>query len=51
MSSLNALVGLDVSDCGNTAIDEFFLVIMGTIVFLMQAGFAFLEAGSVNSKK
>ena len=27
--------------------DSFFLVIMGIIVFLMQTGFAFLEAGSV----
>ena len=28
-------------------VDAFFLVVMGCIVFLMQAGFAFLEAGSV----
>ena len=27
--------------------DAFFLVIMGIIVFLMQVGFAFLEAGAV----
>ena len=29
------------------SVDTFFLVVMGCIVFLMQAGFAFLEAGSV----
>ena len=28
-------------------VDNFFLVVMGCIVFLMQCGFAFLEAGSV----
>ena len=27
--------------------DSFFLVIMGIIVFLMQCGFSFLEAGAV----
>jgi len=27
--------------------DSFFLIIMGIIVFLMQIGFAFLEAGAV----
>jgi Amt family ammonium transporter len=27
--------------------DSFFLVVMGIIVFLMQCGFAFLEAGAV----
>ena len=27
--------------------DSFFLVIMGIIVFMMQLGFAFLEAGAV----
>ncbi|XP_072034499.1 putative ammonium transporter 1 [Amphiura filiformis] len=30
--------------------DDFFLIIMGCLVFFMQAGFAFLEAGSVRSK-
>jgi len=30
--------------------DGFFLIVMGCIVFLMQCGFAFLEAGSVRSK-
>ena len=30
--------------------DNFFLIVMGTIVFLMQCGFAFLEAGAVRSK-
>ena len=31
-------------------LDNFFLIVMGCIVFLMQAGFAFLEAGAVRSK-
>ena len=31
-------------------LDAFFLVIMGIVVFLMQCGFAFLEAGAVRSK-
>jgi len=31
-------------------LDKFFLIIMGIVVFLMQCGFAFLEAGSVRSK-
>ena len=30
--------------------DDFFKVILGTIVFLMQCGFAFLEAGAVRRK-
>lgn len=30
--------------------DHFFLLVMGIIIFLMQAGFAFLEAGSVRAK-
>ncbi|XP_012937656.1 putative ammonium transporter 1 [Aplysia californica] len=33
-----------------TDLDRFFLVVMGMIVYLMQCGFAFLEAGSVRSK-
>ena len=49
MSDLNATVAaLDASLkvlMFNT--DSFFLVIMGIIVFLMQVGFAFLEAGAV----
>ena len=31
----------------NDNVDAFFLIVMGCIVFLMQCGFAFLEAGSV----
>ena len=31
-------------------LDNFFIIVMGVIVFLMQAGFAFLEAGAVRSK-
>ena len=31
-------------------LDSFFLIIMGIVVFLMQCGFAFLEAGAVRSK-
>jgi len=30
--------------------DKFFLLVMGIVVFLMQCGFAFLEAGAVRSK-
>lgn len=30
--------------------DSFFLLVMGIVVFLMQCGFAFLEAGAVRSK-
>ncbi len=32
------------------SLDQFFLVVMGSIVYLMQLGFGFLEAGSVRSK-
>lgn len=42
--------------CGSTvgveslsAEDQFFLVVMGALVFFMQAGFAMLEAGSIES--
>ena len=31
-------------------IDHLFLMIMGTMILFMQAGFAFLEAGSVRAK-
>ena len=31
-------------------LNQFFLLIMGAVVMLMQAGFAFLEAGSVRAK-
>ena len=31
-------------------VDNFFLIVMGCIVFLMQCGFAFLEAGCVRYK-
>lgn len=31
-------------------LDDLFLMVMGTIILLMQAGFAFLEAGSVRAK-
>ena len=27
--------------------DAFFLIVIGTLIFFMQGGFAFLEAGSV----
>ena len=30
--------------------DDFFLVAMGSLILLMQAGFAFLEAGSIRAK-
>jgi Amt family ammonium transporter len=31
-------------------LNQFFLLIMGAMVLLMQSGFAFLEAGSVRAK-
>ena len=31
-------------------IDHLFLMLMGTVILFMQAGFAFLEAGSVRAK-
>ncbi|XP_033752653.1 putative ammonium transporter 1 isoform X1 [Pecten maximus] len=34
----------------NDNMDQFFLVTMGIIIYLMQCGFALLEAGSVRSK-
>jgi hypothetical protein len=34
-------------DILKTNADQFFLLINGMMVFLMQAGFAFLEAGAV----
>ena len=30
-----------------TNLDQFFLIVIGIIIFFMQCGFAFLEAGSV----
>ena len=33
-----------------TDMNQFFLVVMGMVVFLMQAGFAFFEAGTVRVK-
>ncbi len=32
------------------SINQFFLIVMGSIVYLMQMGFGFLEAGAVRSK-
>lgn len=31
-------------------VDELFLVLMGAIIIFMQAGFGFLEAGSIRAK-
>ena len=31
-------------------LDDFFLCVMGSVILLMQAGFAFIEAGSVRAK-
>eukprot|EP00057_Strongylocentrotus_purpuratus_P029558 XP_011684032.1 PREDICTED: putative ammonium transporter 1 [Strongylocentrotus purpuratus] len=36
--------------CTATDADHFFLIVMSCIIFLMQMGFAFLEAGSVRAK-
>lgn len=33
-----------------SSLDHFFLIVMGSIVYLMQLGFALLEAGAVRSK-
>ena len=33
-----------------TNVDHFFLTVLGIIVFFMQCGFGFLEAGAVRSK-
>ena len=37
-------------DHKKTNVDHFFLAVLGIIVFFMQCGFAFLEAGAVRSK-
>jgi len=34
----------------SSEIDKFFLIVMAVVIFFMQCGFAFLEAGSVRSK-
>ena len=31
----------------SSEIDKFFLIVMAVVIFFMQCGFAFLEAGSV----
>ena len=38
------------SEALKSNLDNFFLIVMGIVVFLMQCGFAFLEAGAVRSK-
>ena len=45
LSALEAKVATQGSNA-----DDFFLCVMGTLILLMQAGFAFLEAGSVRAK-
>ena len=42
--------GGEESDHKKTNVDHFFLAVLGIIVFFMQCGFAFLEAGAVRSK-
>ena len=37
-------------DAFKAEVDMWFLVVMGVLVFFMQAGFALLEAGSVRAK-
>jgi len=44
-----ATMAQDLTDL-KTNTDHFFLIIIGVIIFFMQGGFAFLEAGSVRSK-
>ncbi|XP_033753298.1 putative ammonium transporter 1 isoform X2 [Pecten maximus] len=48
MADLNATMEAMASLSAN--IDSFFLLLMGMLVFFMQCGFAFLEAGAVRSK-
>ena len=47
---LSSLYSIDSDQLFKNNVDAFFLLVMGLIVFLMQCGFAFLEAGSVRTK-
>ncbi|XP_041365461.1 putative ammonium transporter 1 isoform X1 [Gigantopelta aegis] len=49
MANVTAVDSIVFKDLKNN-LDQFFLIIMGMIVFLMQCGFGFLEAGAVRSK-
>ena len=40
----------DFMDSFLTNVDSLFLIIMGALIILMQAGFGFLEAGAVRAK-
>ena len=44
------LLSIDPDEVFKNNVDGFFNLVMGLIVFLMQCGFAFLEAGSVRTK-
>ncbi|XP_069131932.1 putative ammonium transporter 1 isoform X2 [Argopecten irradians] len=48
MADLNSTIEAMTSLSAN--LDNFFLLLMGMLVFFMQCGFAFLEAGAVRSK-
>lgn len=48
MAAVQKSISEDVLAKGDA--DAFYLVVMGSLVFFMQAGFALLEAGSVRSK-
>ena len=43
--NLNATVERNAEISGE--VDKFFLIVMAVVIFFMQCGFAFLEAGSV----
>ena len=46
----NSPISANILDDLKVNLDGFFLIIMGIIIFLMQCGFALLEAGAVRSK-
>ncbi|XP_076115418.1 putative ammonium transporter 1 isoform X1 [Mytilus galloprovincialis] len=48
--SSNATVTAEEISSLSFSLDQFFLIIMGMVVYFMQCGFAFLEAGAVRSK-
>merc|ERR1712079_506908 len=51
ISEMNCIATPELLLCIVTGnLDNLFLIVMGIVVFLMQCGFAFLEAGSVRSK-
>ena len=41
---------MELEDYDISEVDHFFLISVGTLVLLLQSGYAFLEAGAVRSK-